>query len=554
MDTLTTPDLSGSVNPPPAAVDAPVAVNIAEARQRRHRYVAEGMAVPGGKTEAAATANDTSTKNKDKTKATSEDKPKPPSLESVFAEQVLKGVGMLQGPWYADVPHTTGGEVVYRWNGSYLQHVGGEDGVSMATEWLLSKGRVASATSSKAKSCWEFACKQLRLHRKMPKPSRSQVMVPCKDVYLEVCKSGEIIAHQPSPTFGFTHAIDIPVGIQPGERLELKALNPDSKFARWLTRAQPEAAIRELIQEQCGMTLLPYSLSVAVWWYGAAGSGKSMLAELLELTQRQAVRIQLDQLNDTFGLETLVGASLVVVDEVEQEKWGEARFKSLVSGNGVNINRKHEKGLPSYHLEAKWIITSNPRPFVRDKTDGVWRRLDVVEWAVVVPEEERIAGFHHTIFEEEGQELLHWMLAGALRIIQRGRYRSDAERPQGAQEAKKDARLASDSVLRWIVDCNVRVDSGHWETLDAIYAHYEAHVDSWHGEPLGKPPFWRALNNHPRLQGLKCSNRRQNGKQVRMYNLAWGAPMKKQAPDPQVDITDMTEAEAAACFPLTKQG
>lgn len=540
MDTLTSLDLAESVNPLPAAVDAPAAVNIAVARQR-HRYKSQTATNDTPTTETST--KDTSAK------ASKEEKPKPPSLESMFAEQVLKGVGLLKGPWYADVPHTTGGEVVYRWNGSYLQHVGGEDGISMATEWLLSKGRVASATAAKAKSCWEFACKQLRLHCKMPKPSRAQVMVPCKDVYLEVCKSGEIIAHQPSPTFGFTHAIDIPVGIQPGQRLELKALNPQSKFAQWLTRAQPEAAIRELIQEQCGMTLLPYSLSVAVWWYGAAGSGKSTLAELLELTQRQAVRIQLDQLNDTFGLETLVGASLVVVDEVEQEKWGEARFKSLVSGNGVNINRKHEKGLPSYHLEAKWIITSNPRPFVRDKTDGVWRRLDVVEWSVVVPEEERIHGFHHVLFEEEGQEVLHWMLAGALRIIQRGRYRSDAERPQGAQEAKKDARLASDSVLRWIVDCNVRVESNSWQSLDAVYEHYEAFCRSWHADPLLKPPFWRALNNSPRLQGIKCSNRRQEGKQVRMYNLAWGAPSAPTAPSGGDLFTDMTDEEAAKCLP-----
>lgn len=143
------------------------------------------------------------------------------------------------------------------------------------------------------------------------------------------------------------------------------------------------------------MTLLPGSYQMAAWWHGAAGSGKSSLAEAVEGMHNKVARLDLATLSDLFALEHIIGANLILVDEVECDRWKEGTFKTLVSGNGIGINRKHLSVL-NYHSKAKWIITSNSAPFFRDKSGGVARRLSVVEWAHAIPESERIPDFHKT--------------------------------------------------------------------------------------------------------------------------------------------------------------
>src|SRR5690606_33648370 len=177
---------------------------------------------------------------------------------------------------------------------------------------------------------------------------------------------------------------------------------------------------------------------------------------------------------DRFSLEPLVGASLILVDEVECEKWAEGRVKTLVSGNGIGIDRKHEKVLASYHSRAKWLITSNNAPFIRDKSDGVWRRLVVVSWDVEIPQEERQSDFHKTLLEKEGKLILDWMLEGARRIVARGRTMAEHELPEEARKAKQQARSNCDSVRAWCEEMRVVREEGHWMTLAEVYKQYEA--------------------------------------------------------------------------------
>ena len=445
-----------------------------------------------------------------------------PSVAKQFADRLLAGI---DGPWAVSAGHTSGGVIVYRWNSIYWEHVGGADGASMAADWL-DAAAPDKASDKAATGAWMYASARLRHNSPLPQVYEQQNLVPCANVYLDIRKDGSIVAVAPSPALGMTHATNVEVPVKPGEKYEPRPLPQAGKFRAWLESAQPDAAVRALIQEQCGITLLPGNFSVAAWWYGEAGSGKSMMAEICAAMQRQVASIHLDELGDAFGLESIVGASLIVVDEVEQEKWAESRFKSLVSGNGVNVNRKHEKALLSYHSKAKWIITSNPPPFVRDKSDGVWRRLCPVKWAVVVPEDQRKENYHSELLAEEGLAILDWMLEGARRVVQRGRFMPEHERPDAVREAKAYAQTNCDSVLAWIMENNVRVETGlekdRWKTQNKIYEHYCEATEAAHRAVLDRTPFWRAVHASTKLRGFAKSNRRQDGKQVWFANLVWG--------------------------------
>lgn len=456
------------------------------------------------------------------------------SVAKQFSDLLLTG---YLGPWAAEASHTSGGVVVYRWNGSYWQHVGTTEGSAVAARWIDS-AVPDKASASQSESAWLYAAMRQRTEAPLPTGGKGRMIVPCRDVYLDIAADGTIAAVQPDPAFGMTYGLKIAAGTLPGTVHVPQPLPPGSRFRQWLEAAQPDPGVRDLLQEQCGMTLLPGVYSVAAWWFGAAGAGKSMLSELCEAMQSQVARVSLDTLGDTFGLESIIGASLVIVDEVEQEKWAEGRFKSLVSGNGVGVNRKNEKSLLSYHSTAKWIITSNGPPFVRDKSDGTWRRICPVEFSVVLPAEQRIEGFHNVLLADEGSLILDWMLEGARRIVQRGRFLAEQERPEAVQSAKREARKNSDSVLAWIDDEDVRFESGKWRVLDEVYKHYTDACEAAHRAPLDRTPFWRAVHASPRLSGVRTSNRRLNGKPVRQVEISWGPRPEPPKPPQASDVGD----------------
>ncbi len=443
-------------------------------------------------------------------------KPKPPSLECIYARHMTSG---KTGKWACQAGDAAGA-VIHKWNNTYWQAINNEVGGVMASDWLEHHSSHA-ANANKSQKCWDYAAMRLRRLNPLPKLDCKRAIVPCADAYIEVLKNGfQVLAADPA--LGMTHAVKIASGGKVGRPYFRQVLTADSMFAKFLARAQPDPAVRALLQEQCGMTLLPGNYSQAAWWYGAAGSGKSTLAELVEAMHRQSVRLNLETLGDRFSLEPLVGASLILVDEVECEKWAEGRFKTLVSGNGIGIDRKNEKALASYHSRAKWLITSNSAPFVRDKSDGVWRRLVVVNWSVVVPEKERQSDFHQILLEKEGKMILDWMLEGARRIVERGHTLPDHELPEEARKAKQRARNNCDSVRAWAHEMRVCYASEQWTPLGEVYKHYEAWCSTQGflmNEMLTPRQFWRGMAEAGLVKPDRKANRRVDGKQTDFYEL-----------------------------------
>jgi P4 family phage/plasmid primase-like protien len=433
---------------------------------------------------------------------------KPPSLDFIFARHMVSG---KTGNWACQASDATGA-VIHKWTGTYWKAINTEVGEIVASDWL-ERHAPHAALQGKSEQCWAYATGRLRRHKQLPALDAKRAIVPCADAYIEVLPAGfQVLA--PDPAFGMTHAIKINTGGKLNRPYFTQVLPKESLFAKFLERAQPDPAVRALLQEQCGMTLLPGNYSQAAWWYGAAGSGKSTLAELVEAMHRQSVRLNLETLGDRFSLEPLVGASLILVDEVECEKWAEGRFKTLVSGNGIGIDRKNEKALASYHSRAKWLITSNSAPFVRDKSNGVWRRLVVVYWGAEVPEDERQTDFHKILLEKEGKLILDWMLEGARRIIARGRAMSERELPEAALRAKQHARNNSDSVRAWATEMRVVRKPDHWMPLKEVYKLYSnwcATQGYTESDKLTSKQFWRGMSEAGLTKPDRKVNRRLPG-------------------------------------------
>lgn len=457
-------------------------------------------------------------------------KPKEPSVDKIFADLVLAAPksGFI-GPWMVRAEHTADAGCAYRWGEHCWEFVHAEEGRSMAAKWL-DQAHPERASSDKAKQAWNFACDRLRQEKPFTSENYHHLnIIPTLSGYLSLLTDGSIEVLKADPIYGIDYVIEAKLShadrdnyYQPGP------VPPGSLFGRYLAASLPDLGIRDVVQELCAQTLLPSNYGIAGWFYGQGANGKGVLMEVVEAIHRQACRLRLDHLAEKFALEPLIGASLVLVDEVANGKFDEEIFKTLISSNGVDIDRKWDKPLRSYRPRAKWIISSNTIPHIRDKSDGVWRRIVFIPWKIQIAESDRIPDLDKQIIKNELHIVLDWLLMGAVRIVQRGRFLSMAEMPQIIQSQKQIMRLESDSVRAWIDDESIHQAPDVWTVTDEIYKSYTEWCEAAQRTPLGVEMFWKNIRNHfPEIE-TKQSRLKINGKPARkrVSNLSLVPPVR----------------------------
>jgi P4 family phage/plasmid primase-like protien len=419
-------------------------------------------------------------------------KPKKENLPLTWTDRCI---AQTEQPWRIELENElTSGAAVWRWNGIHFGAVGVEGGTALALKWIKSHDpdRFDPAVSEKCHRALVLTLRTEATHRL---PTAANAMIPLNDTYLEIQSAGGIIARKPEPKYGMTYAIDVTTGMRAGQLYSPKSLPAGSKFRSFLERAQPNPEVRNLIQELCGATLLQNNYSVASWNHGAAGSGKSTLAELCLKMQRAGTTAQLSALADRFGLEGLLGSSFVYIDEVEAgEKVPEGKLKSLISQNTLPVERKGEKGV-STRIRAKYMFCSNSKPFIRDKSDGVWRRLCIIEWKFPIPAGIQEGDYHEVLWKEESQLILDWMIEGAVRLVKRGRFLPEAQWPEEVRLTKEYAREESDSIRAWVNANHVErvTERADWLPKSRIYAAYRHWCEAQETPALEANVFWRGL-------------------------------------------------------------
>lgn len=415
----------------------------------------------------------------------------------------------------------------------------------MAAKWL-DTNHPDKASSDKAKQAWNFACDRLRHERPAANHDCQLNIIPTLSGYLSLLEDGSIEVLNADPLYGVDYVIEAKLGhVATNSYYQPQPIPAESLFGRYLRDSLPDEGIRNVVQELCAQTLLPNNYGIAGWFYGQGANGKGVLMEVVEAIHRQACRLRLDRLAQRFALEPLIGASLVLVDEVANDKFDEELFKTLVTGNGVDIDRKYDKPLRSYRSRAKWIISSNTVPHIRDKSDGVWRRIVFVPWKVQIDESKRIPDLDKRIIQNELHIVLDWLLMGAVRIVKRGRFLSEDEMPEIIRAGKREMRLESDSVRAWVDDEGVHHAPTVWTPNDDIYKSYADWCDGAQRTPLGVEMFWKSIRN--RFSGIET-------KQSRVS--AGGKPTRKRLTNlslkPYVDQGTQPRPIYAGNIPITE--
>ena len=138
----------------------------------------------------------------------------------------------------------------------------------------------------------------------------------------------------------------------------------------------------DVFQEMCGSALVPGDLRFEKFFvlFGEGGNGKSTALNTLNdmLGTSNVSHVPIDQLNSEFRVVDMMGKlANIAYDMSQMDKVAEGRLKELVSGDAIQINRKHKVPLTMVP-SAKLIFACNKLPPFTDRTDGTWRRLMVI--------------------------------------------------------------------------------------------------------------------------------------------------------------------------------
>jgi len=148
---------------------------------------------------------------------------------------------------------------------------------------------------------------------------------------------------------------------------------------------------------------------------------------------------------------------------------------------------------PSHTL----IMFSNHRPRVQGHDEGIWRRLRLVPWPVIIPESERDRDLADKL-RAEAPGILNWIIAGARRFLAEG-----FNPPDPVRTATATYREEEDHVGLFIADC-LTIGADLWCTSSQI----ANEIEVWATDTGVEPPTMNDLAE--RLKTAGCTNKRQS--------------------------------------------
>lgn len=225
-------------------------------------------------------------------------------------------------------------------------------------------------------------------------------------------------------------------------KLPLK-YDPFSRCDRWLKFLDDifdDKEIITLLQQWFGYNLVPdTSHEKFMIFYGQGANGKGVISRMLFnlLGQENVSCLGLEAIDQTrsFALSALIGKLANIVGELnEVGKASEGLLKTIVSGESITIDRKHKDPI-SYAPFARFTFSTNVLPRIMDKSDGIARRLLLVQFEKQFlnesEQDKRLLDKKYWIEINELSAIFLWALEGLREL----KYRGEFIKPKSVQKA-----------------------------------------------------------------------------------------------------------------------
>lgn len=200
------------------------------------------------------------------------------------------------------------------------------------------------------------------------------------------------------------------------------ALDPDAPggaFGSFLARVQPDPKMRAYLARLVGHALegrvVEHILPI---FHGDGANGKgtfisavlAALGDYADAADPELLNARSFDAHPT-GVADLFGLRLAVLHESDDgRRLAEGTVKRLTGGDRLKARRMRED---FWHFEPShtFVMLTNHKPVVSGQDEGIWRRLRLVPWDVVVPAEERDERLGDRL-RLESDHVLTWIVSG----------------------------------------------------------------------------------------------------------------------------------------------
>jgi putative DNA primase/helicase len=224
------------------------------------------------------------------------------------------------------------------------------------------------------------------------------------------------------------------------------------EFTKFLERVQPDPAMRAYLARLLGHALEGRVIThILPIFHGAGANGKgtlttAVLAALGDYGDAADPELLTARTFDAHptGTADLYGLRLAVLHESDHgRRLAEGTVKRLTGGDRIKARRMRED-FWSFDPSHTFLMLTNHKPIIGGTDEGIWRRLRLVPWDVVIPQEERDEELGDRLHLELGH-VLAWLVGGYQDWQARGL--ADPDQVRSATDAY---RAESDAIGRFI--------------------------------------------------------------------------------------------------------
>lgn len=280
-------------------------------------------------------------------------------------------------------------------------------------------------------------------------------------------------------------------------------------FLGFFERIVPDQEIRTFLQRYLGYCVTALTAEqVFVFLYGQGRNGKSTLVDLVcRILGDYATTVPFETLagddrrkgsEATPDLVRVPGARLVRASEPETGMtFRESMVKSLTSGEPILIRRMREEFIEIYPT-FKLLISGNHKPNIKGADEGIWRRVLLVPFEVLIPKDEVDRALPEKLWTERAG-ILNWLIAGALSYLEEG-----LRVPEAVRAATEEYREASDAYGAFIRGALI-VTGADIDTVTPgeLYDAFRVFCGKQGFYPVGSTTFNKAMPDQAAKHGFR---------------------------------------------------
>jgi putative DNA primase/helicase len=163
-------------------------------------------------------------------------------------------------------------------------------------------------------------------------------------------------------------------------------------------------------------------------------------------------------------------------------------FIKLVTGGDAISARELNKPQFQFVPVFKLSISGNHKPVIKDQTESIWRRLELVPWTTIIPEGGEDLNLDAKL-RGEASGVLNRLILGLKDWMANGLVRS-----KRAEKATQQYRAESDQLGRWLTDC-VRKAPGKRVQSTVAYELFNAWATATGGAQWKNAGFTNAMKD-----------------------------------------------------------